>query len=200
MVDPTIKLYDAVRIKVLCRPLGVVPECFNTQEPRVGDVAFVIEIYEDPPGYELECSGEDGITKWLLTFSPEEIELEKVPESLSDEALCNLLVSAFANFIAAGISVDRARFGLFGTWVGDQQHSPIHDSGAQLDKTLDSANTWPKVYPSFPNPYSDLSRFYRSGASLGRWENKILCVYGPDGRSLGGIPLESLITAASSRQ
>ncbi|SHG63732.1 hypothetical protein SAMN05428948_1386 [Massilia sp. CF038] len=81
MVDPKIKLYDAVRIKGLSQPHVFESDCFNMRQPRVGDVAYVIEIYEGPPGYELECSGENGITEWLLAFSPEEVELEKVAGS-----------------------------------------------------------------------------------------------------------------------
>lgn len=50
----------------------------DIREPRVGDVAWVIEIYESPPGYYLECSDKDGITEWMQIFRPEEIELEKI--------------------------------------------------------------------------------------------------------------------------
>lgn len=78
MLDPTIKLYDCVRITALVKPVEFVPDCFNTREARVGDVAYVIEIYENPIGYELECSAENGTTEWLRSFTPEEIKLVKV--------------------------------------------------------------------------------------------------------------------------
>ena len=76
MLDPTIKLYDAVRIEELSKP--VCSEDGDIRQPQVGDVAWVIEIYENPPGYELECSDKNGITQWLQSFRPNEIKLEKL--------------------------------------------------------------------------------------------------------------------------
>jgi hypothetical protein len=76
MLDPTIKLYEPVRITKL-RQAGRV-EKGDIREPRVGDVAWVIEIFENPPGYYLECSDREGMTEWLQIFSPDEIELENV--------------------------------------------------------------------------------------------------------------------------
>lgn len=73
-----IKLFDAVRIKRLSRPQGFENDGVNQREPRVGDVAYVIEIYTAPIGYELECSDADGVTEWLCSFSPADIELEKI--------------------------------------------------------------------------------------------------------------------------
>lgn len=76
MLDPTIKLYDAVIIKELQQ--AVRSNSNDIRPPQVGDVAWVIEIYDHPPGYELECSDKNGITEWMQAFSPEEIRLEKV--------------------------------------------------------------------------------------------------------------------------
>ena len=76
MLDPAIKLYEPVRIVKLRQPARV--EHGDIREPRVGDVAWVIEIYENPPGYHLECSDKEGITEWLQIFRTGEIELEKV--------------------------------------------------------------------------------------------------------------------------
>lgn len=50
----------------------------NIIHPRVGDGAAVIEVYSNPLGYELECSGKDGITSWLRSFAPEDVALEVV--------------------------------------------------------------------------------------------------------------------------
>jgi len=113
------------------------------------------------------------------------------------DALCKLLVSAFAKFLAADMSIDRARFGLFGIWVGDQDHCPVAESDSQHAQALASRDAWSEAFADFSNPYSDLVMFYQTGAYLGRWENMLLCVYGPDGQSAGGIPLSSLIEAAN---
>jgi hypothetical protein len=78
MLDPTIKLYDAVRITELRQPVRYDLGEGDIRKPQVGDVAWVIEIYENPPGYELECSDKNGITEWMQGFSPDEIKLEKV--------------------------------------------------------------------------------------------------------------------------
>jgi hypothetical protein len=76
MLDPAIKLYEPVRVMKLLQPARV--EHGDIREPRVGDIAWVIEIYENPAGYYLECSDKDGITEWLQIFRREEIELENV--------------------------------------------------------------------------------------------------------------------------
>jgi hypothetical protein len=78
MLDPTIKLYDAVTIKALRQSVRSGLGKDDIRQPQVGDVAWVIEIYDHPPGYELECSDKNGITEWMQAFSPEEIKLEKV--------------------------------------------------------------------------------------------------------------------------
>jgi len=76
MLSPTIKLYDAVRIEELRKPASLLDG--DIRQPQVGDVVWVIEIYENPPGYELECSNKDGITEWLQAFRADEIKLEKL--------------------------------------------------------------------------------------------------------------------------
>ncbi|MEF9928014.1 MAG: hypothetical protein RR775_13475 [Massilia sp.] len=78
MLDPTIELFDAVRITELRQPVNSDLGKGDIRKPEVGDVAWVIEIYEKPPGYELECSDKNGITEWLHLFSPDEIKFEKV--------------------------------------------------------------------------------------------------------------------------
>jgi hypothetical protein len=54
------------------------PDEFNRRAPQIGDVATIIEVYSDPPGYELECSNEHGITEWLAGFKADDIELELI--------------------------------------------------------------------------------------------------------------------------
>lgn len=76
MLNPAIKLYDAVRIEELHKVAALSDG--DIRQPQVDDVAWVIEIYENPPGYELECSDKDGTTEWLQGFGAEEIKLEKL--------------------------------------------------------------------------------------------------------------------------
>lgn len=70
--------YDVVRIERL-PARDASDDAFNLRPPRVGDIATIIEIYTDPPGYELECSGQDGITQWLIAFSPGEMARNCIP-------------------------------------------------------------------------------------------------------------------------
>jgi hypothetical protein len=76
MLNPAIKLYDAVRIEELHKAADLSDG--DIRQPQVGDFAWIIEIYENPPGYELECSDKDGTTEWLQGFRAEEIKLEKL--------------------------------------------------------------------------------------------------------------------------
>lgn len=77
MLDPTIELFDAVRITELRQPVNSNSRKGDIRKREVGDVAWIIEIYEKPPGYELECSDKNGITEWLQSFSPDEIKFER---------------------------------------------------------------------------------------------------------------------------
>lgn len=76
MLNPTIELYDAVKIEELHKPASL--SGGDIRQPQVGDVAWVIEIYENAPGYELEFSDKDGTTVWLQAFRAEEIKLKKL--------------------------------------------------------------------------------------------------------------------------
>jgi hypothetical protein len=108
-----------------------------------------------------------------------------------------LIVNAFTKFLAADIPIGNARFGLFGYWVGNDGDKPYLGSKTQLDRALDSRDSWSRNFKNFPNPYSDLVGLYKTGVKLGRWENNILDVHGESGEMLGGIPLVSLIEAAN---
>jgi hypothetical protein len=68
--------YDVVRVKALTLQANTLLDEFNRRQPVIGDVATIVEIYLSPPGYELECSGVDGITQWLVAFGPDDVELE----------------------------------------------------------------------------------------------------------------------------
>ncbi|NQT37560.1 MAG: hypothetical protein HQ581_08730 [Planctomycetes bacterium] len=74
--------YDVVRILRFNRTQTPKCDAFNRRSPRIGDIATIVEIHTDPCiGYELECSQpETGVTEWLITFRPDEIELEQVDE------------------------------------------------------------------------------------------------------------------------
>ena len=122
----------------------------------------------------------------------------KLVYDMNSEALYELIVNAFAKFLAADLSVGRARLGLFGTWVATEDDAPVSSSASQLDRAFASRNVWSRRFPNSPNPYADLVNFYESGASLGRWENNILDIYGPHGEKCWGVPLSSLIESAKN--
>lgn len=73
-----VKIYDVVKVKRLNRPVDFQSDGASRRAPVPGDVAAVIELYTNPPGYELECTGKDGITIWLHAFAPDDIELEVI--------------------------------------------------------------------------------------------------------------------------
>lgn len=74
----TFSQYDVVRLKAIRVSVPTLVEAFNLRQPAVGDIAYIIDIYSDPVGYELECSDATGITQWLMAFAPDDVELERV--------------------------------------------------------------------------------------------------------------------------
>jgi len=73
--------YDVVKLKKINRQFSNNELSFSRREPKEGDVATIVEVYEKPTlGYELECSDETGITTWLVSLSPDEVELELIRE------------------------------------------------------------------------------------------------------------------------
>lgn len=114
------------------------------------------------------------------------------------QTLEKLLVNAFAKFLAADLSIGRARLGLFGIWVANKDDKPTPVSDTQLERSIASRDAWSKCLNAFPNPYEDLVVFYKTGASLGRWENNVLDVFGPNNTQVAGIPMQSLIDAANN--
>jgi hypothetical protein len=76
------KQYSVVKLQKINKQFSKEELSFDKRAPKVGDVATIIEIYKSPSlGYELECSDENGITEWMVTFSPEEVELEVIDET-----------------------------------------------------------------------------------------------------------------------
>ena len=73
------KQYDTVRVINILSQKKMMKAEFDLVEPKAGDIAAIVEVYTNPIlGYELECVDKDGITQWLVTFEPNEIEMELV--------------------------------------------------------------------------------------------------------------------------
>ena len=79
MNETLIQQYDYVRITAIRRTF-LKEECEpGTRTPIVGDIAAVIEIYDNPKlGYELESVNEEGETNWLVTVAATDMEFEKI--------------------------------------------------------------------------------------------------------------------------
>ncbi|MFC0351067.1 hypothetical protein [Undibacterium danionis] len=72
------KIYDVVRLIAINSDELCLGDAFNTRPPQVGDIATILEIYDNPPGFELECSDKLGGTVWLLGFQEKDVQLELV--------------------------------------------------------------------------------------------------------------------------
>jgi hypothetical protein len=70
------KQYDAVKLMRINVQIPDEDVESNLRPPKIGDIAYIIEVYVNPPGYELECSDEHGITQWLMSFGPDDVEME----------------------------------------------------------------------------------------------------------------------------
>jgi hypothetical protein len=68
--------YDVVNVKAFHKEMMFEPDGMNWRPAQTSDVATIIEVYNDPSGYELKCCGPGGVTEWLLAFAPEDIELQ----------------------------------------------------------------------------------------------------------------------------
>ncbi|MEI8373441.1 MAG: hypothetical protein WCJ35_11495 [Planctomycetota bacterium] len=71
-------MYDEVRVvKVLSKAaMERFPQ--DQRPPQPGDTATILEIYTRPPGYELECCDDQGMTIWLGGYGPDDLELERI--------------------------------------------------------------------------------------------------------------------------
>ncbi|KXI29395.1 DUF4926 domain-containing protein [Paraglaciecola hydrolytica] len=75
------KQYDVIKVLEISNPkkLQGRGSCLGYCSPKIGDVGTIVEIYTTPClGYDIECSDEKGVTKWLTTFEPSEIKMEVV--------------------------------------------------------------------------------------------------------------------------
>ncbi|MBN1663759.1 MAG: DUF4926 domain-containing protein [Deltaproteobacteria bacterium] len=72
---------DRVRVTKVNRQFRP-DECIpGTRTPRIGDVATVVETYDDPtPGYELESCNPNGKTLWLASVAGDDLELKKIDD------------------------------------------------------------------------------------------------------------------------
>lgn len=68
--------YDVVRVVRFIKPELTKKANFDLRAPVPGDVATIIDIYDDPAGYELECSDVHGITQWMISVQTGDVELE----------------------------------------------------------------------------------------------------------------------------
>lgn len=79
--DIEFKQYDVVRILEILNTekINGCGSGMGCDSPKVGDIGTIVEIYTDPYlGYDIECSDDEGVTKWLTVFKPSEIKLELV--------------------------------------------------------------------------------------------------------------------------
>ncbi|GGX11758.1 hypothetical protein [Undibacterium macrobrachii] len=72
------KIYDVVRLLGMSANCEFVSDAFNLRVPKVGDVATIVEVYEHPPGYILECCDQTGASEWMLVFEEKDVQLELV--------------------------------------------------------------------------------------------------------------------------
>ena len=72
---PKFQPYQRVRvIQVLPRMDSNIGDCF----PQVGDIGTVVEVYSDPEAYCVEAVLPNGRTKWLMDFSPDDLQPETI--------------------------------------------------------------------------------------------------------------------------
>nr|WP_315473175.1 hypothetical protein [uncultured Undibacterium sp.] len=72
------KAYEIVRLIAINNGELLLSDAFKRRPPKLGDIATILEIYSDPPGFELECSDKAGNTVWLLGFQEKDVQLELV--------------------------------------------------------------------------------------------------------------------------
>jgi len=71
------KTYDVVRVIAILDKKTVIVDAPNQRRPpKVGDLATILAVYDDPYGFELECCDADGSTIWLGSYLPSQILLE----------------------------------------------------------------------------------------------------------------------------
>ncbi len=75
------KQYDVVRIHEIRQLADFKIDSICRREPKVGDVATIVEVYTSPVlGFELECCDDDGVTNWLHAFTADDLVIEKLQQ------------------------------------------------------------------------------------------------------------------------
>ncbi|AMJ93299.1 hypothetical protein AVL56_02595 [Alteromonas stellipolaris] len=70
------KQYSVVKITKLNTVFEAHENSFGSRPPRVGDIATILDVYED--AYDLECSDSDGVTIWLEMFNTSDATFELI--------------------------------------------------------------------------------------------------------------------------
>lgn len=114
---------------------------------------------------------------------------------MQDETAIELLQESARRFASAGVSWNRARFGIHGIWVGGS----LDASGlSSLAHAQQAETLWSEQLGiSSPNPYSPIVELLLAGGYIGRWENRVLDIKCPSGLTYG-VP-ETHFARASTR-
>ena len=102
---------------------------------------------------------------------------------MQDDAAIELVRESAKRFASAGVSWNRARFGIHGIWVGGS----LDASGlSSLARAQQSEMLWSQqVGVANPNPYSPIVELLVAGGYIGRWERRVLDVKCPSGLTYG---------------
>jgi len=75
-MKPDFELYATVRVVAVRDDRFANAPVHFQRRPAPGDVGTILEVYTSPSlAYEVECSDAEGITVWLETLYPDEIEV-----------------------------------------------------------------------------------------------------------------------------
>lgn len=71
--------YNRVRVISILNKASILAETRGQRRsPRVGDIATILDIQDDPLAYDLECSDKSGTTQWEGTFLFNDLLIERV--------------------------------------------------------------------------------------------------------------------------
>ncbi|MEL6105403.1 MAG: hypothetical protein AAFU85_05180 [Planctomycetota bacterium] len=77
LVPPSFGPYDVVRVVSILDEATVIVDAPNCRRPpKMGNIATILEVYQDPYGFELECCDANGATIWLGGYTPAQLLLE----------------------------------------------------------------------------------------------------------------------------
>ena len=100
--SPQFNLYDRVKITSIRKPIGIARDGISRRKPIVGDIAFVVMVYTDPPGYELQCCDAEGIPWFLISVSSSSVISSRLFANIS--VIVSLVTSKGATPVSTGIS------------------------------------------------------------------------------------------------